>query len=44
MKKLAAIVLTSVLTMTAAAQDELEARAKAIADRAIGPDRTITCS
>jgi len=40
MKKLAAIVLTSVLTMTTAAQDELEARANAIADRAIEYLRT----
>ena len=40
MKKLATIVLTSVLTMTAAAQQELEERAKAIADRAIEYLRT----
>ena len=40
MKKLAAIVLTSVLTMTSAAQQELEDRAKAIADRAIEYLRT----
>jgi len=35
MKKLAAVVLTSVLTLTAHAQEELEDRATAIAERAI---------